>query len=135
MDGWAVLLMQYGAGVVKWTKYELEETGRETRKVTRINEKLHLKSYITRLYVPENRGRSDFVGCKICVINERNILGRYFIGQSESFIADVRIKQHNTYQKLEILPERLMKHDKDEGVKNCKYSMGNASEKLKEKAI
>ena len=45
INTWAVSLMRYGAGIVKWTKSELDEIDRKTRKVTTIrNDTLEVMS-------------------------------------------------------------------------------------------
>ena len=45
INTWAVSLMRYGAGILKWTKSELDEIDRKTRKVTTIrNDTLEVMS-------------------------------------------------------------------------------------------
>ena len=44
MNTWAVPLMRYGAGIVKWTKIELFEIGGKNMKVMTRNNELHLRS-------------------------------------------------------------------------------------------
>ena len=41
INTWAVSLMRYGAGILKWTKRELDETDRKTKKVMTLNKELH----------------------------------------------------------------------------------------------
>ena len=41
--------MRYGAGIVKWTKAELEKLDRQTRKIMTMNGALHPKSDVDRL--------------------------------------------------------------------------------------
>ena len=52
---WAVPLMRYGAGIVKWTKSELDEIDRKIRKVMTMNKELHPRSDVNRLYVSSLR--------------------------------------------------------------------------------
>ena len=40
---WAISLMIYGAGIVKWTKNEIDEIDRKTRKVLTLNKEFHLE--------------------------------------------------------------------------------------------
>ena len=56
MNIWAVAVMRYGAGIVKWTKEELEKIDRQTRKIMTMNGALHPKSDTDRLYVARQRG-------------------------------------------------------------------------------
>ena len=56
INTWAVSLMRYGAGIVKWTKSKLDKIGRKTRKVMTLNKELHPRSYANRLYVSRMEG-------------------------------------------------------------------------------
>ena len=67
--------MRYGAGTVKWTKSELNEIDRKTRKVMTLNKELHPRSYVDRLYVSGMEGGRRLIGCKMCVKAEENSLG------------------------------------------------------------
>ena len=49
INTWAVSLMRYGAGIVKWTKSEPDEIDRKTRKVMTLNKELHPTSDVNRL--------------------------------------------------------------------------------------
>ena len=40
INTWAVALMRYGAGIAKWTKNELDEIDRKTRKILTMNKGL-----------------------------------------------------------------------------------------------
>ena len=67
--------MRYGAGTVKWTKSELNEIDRKTRKVMTLNKELHPRSYVDRLYVSRMERGRRLIGCKMCVKAEENSLG------------------------------------------------------------
>ena len=49
INTWAVSLMRYGAGIVKWTKSKPDEIDRKTRKVMTLNKELHPTSDVNRL--------------------------------------------------------------------------------------
>ena len=53
--------MKIGAGVVKWTKEELEKLDRQTQKIMTMNGALHPKPDVDRLYV----GRQVEKDCKV----------------------------------------------------------------------
>ena len=72
INTWTVSLMRYGAGIVKWTKSELDKIGRKTRKVMTLNKELHPRSYVNRLYVSRIEGGRGLIGCKLCVKAEEN---------------------------------------------------------------
>ena len=54
--------MRYGAGIVKWTKSELDEIDRKTRKVLTLNKEQHPR----RLYVTRMEGGRGLIGLR-CV--------------------------------------------------------------------
>ena len=60
MNIWAVAVMRYGAGLVKWTKEELEKLDRQKRKIMAMNGALHPKRDIDRLYVARSRSERGF---------------------------------------------------------------------------
>ena len=71
INTWTVSLMRHGAGIVKWTKSELDKIGRKTRKVMTLNKKLHPRSYVDWLYVSRMEGERGLIGCKMCVKAEK----------------------------------------------------------------
>ena len=75
INTWAVSLMRYGAGTVKWTKRELNKIDRKTRKVMTLNKELHPRSYVDRLHVSRMERERRLIGCKMCVKAEENSLG------------------------------------------------------------
>ena len=62
INTWAVSLMRYGAGIVKWTKSELDKIGRKTRKVMTLNKELHPRSYVDRLHVSTMEAEENSLG-------------------------------------------------------------------------
>ena len=48
--------MRYVLGIVKWTKNEVDEIDRKTRKVMTMNKKLHTRSDADRFYVSRIEG-------------------------------------------------------------------------------
>ena len=75
MNKWAVSLMRYGTGIVKWNVAKLDEMDRKTRKIMAMNNEFHPKSDIDRLYVKRSRVGRGLIGCKCCVVTEENSLG------------------------------------------------------------
>ena len=55
INTWAVSLMRYGVGIVKWTKSKLDEIDRKTRKILTMNKELHPRHDVDRLYVRRKR--------------------------------------------------------------------------------
>ena len=54
INTWAVSLMRYSAGIVEWTKADLDVTGRKTRKLMTMHGMLHPRSNVSRLYQPRS---------------------------------------------------------------------------------
>ena len=56
VNTWAVALLWYGGGVIRWTKHELKNMDRKTSKVMALNKELHPRSNTARIYLPRKRG-------------------------------------------------------------------------------
>ena len=57
INTWAVSLMRHSAGIVEWTiKADLDVTDRKTRKLMTMYGMLHLRSNVSRLYLPRSEG-------------------------------------------------------------------------------
>ena len=52
----AVSIMRYGAGIISWTKIELEELDRRTRKLMTMCGEHHPKADVDRLYLKRREG-------------------------------------------------------------------------------
>ena len=48
--------MRYTAGILDWTVDELKEMDRKTRKLMTMNDVLHPRADVDRLYVPREEG-------------------------------------------------------------------------------
>ena len=94
MNTWAVSLMRYGAGIIKWNVAELDEMDRKTRKIMTMNKEFHPKSDVDRLYVTRSKGGRGLIGCKSCVVTEENSLGWYVRNHDEPLL--IAVKDSNT---------------------------------------
>ena len=72
---WAVSLLRYGAGILKWNQNELQEMDRKTRKFMNMNKELHPRSDVARLYVSRKNGGKGLIGYENSVKTEENGLG------------------------------------------------------------
>ena len=86
INTWAIPLIRYGAGIIDWTKNEIDEIDRETRKMLNMYGCLHPKSNVDRLYVKRENGGRELTSVGDCIINERNSLGLYARHSLENFI-------------------------------------------------
>ena len=73
----AVSVPRYGAGIINWTKAELESMDRKTRKRMTIYGMLHPKANMDRLYLPRGRGGRGLISVEDCVRAEENGLANY----------------------------------------------------------
>ena len=63
----AVSIVRYGAGVISWTKMELEELDRRTRKLMAMYRAHHPKADVNRLYLQRCKGERGLLGLEDCV--------------------------------------------------------------------
>ena len=56
INSWAVPVIRYTAGVIDWTRLELDDLDRKTRKLMTIHHAVHPQSDVDRLYLPRQRG-------------------------------------------------------------------------------
>ena len=86
---WAVSLMRYGAGILKWNKNELQEIDRKTRKVMTINKELHPRSDVARIYISRKKGKRSLISCENCVRGVKNNLSWYIKSSREILLSKV----------------------------------------------
>ena len=96
---WAIPLIRYGAGIIDWTKNEIDEIDRKTRKMLNMYGGLHPKSNVDRLYLKRENGGRELISVGDCIMNERNNLGLYAKDCSENFncVCRKRIKTQRLY--------------------------------------
>ena len=73
INTWDVSLMRYSAGIVEWTKADLDVTDRNTRKLTMYG-MLHPRSNVSRLYLPRAEGGRGLFSVSDSVNIERRSL-------------------------------------------------------------
>ena len=72
LNTWAVSILRYGAGILKWNKYDLQEMDRKTRKFMTMNKELHPRSGVALLYVSRKNGGRGLTRCENSVRSEQN---------------------------------------------------------------
>ena len=87
---WAVSLMRYGAGILRWNTNELQKLDRRKRKIMTINKELHPRSDVARIYVSRRRGGRGLISCECCVRGEENSLSWYVLNSREVLLRKVR---------------------------------------------
>ena len=111
---WVVSVMRYGAGILKWTNEELKALDARTRKVMTMNEALHPKSDLERIYLPRKKGGGGLISCKACVKSEENSLGWYIKGNDEPILKAV-VRNGTIETEATILPQECNKKNSRQG--------------------
>ena len=83
---WAVSLMWYGAGTIKWNKEELQEIDRKSRKIMTMNKELHLRRDVAKIYLPREKGGRGLIRC---MRREENNLSWYVKNSEEALLRKV----------------------------------------------
>ena len=99
LNTWAVSILRYGAGILRWNKNELQEMDRKTKKFMRKNKELHPKSGVARLYVSWKNGGRGLIGCENSMKSEENGLRWYVKNNIEPLLAAVRTSKTITHKK------------------------------------
>ena len=85
----AVSTVRYEAGIIIWTKIELEEIDRKTRKLMTIYGAQHLKADVDRLYLQRCEGGRSLIGLEDCVQVELHCLQNSLSTSKEMILKDV----------------------------------------------
>ena len=96
LNTWAVSILRYGAGILKWNNSELQEMDRKTRKFITMNKELHPRSDVAQLYVSRKNGGIGLIGCENSVKSEENGLGWYVRDNIEPLLVAVRTSRSIT---------------------------------------
>ena len=91
INTWAVSVLRYGEGILKWTVDELKNVDRKSRKIMTMHGAFHPKSDTDRLYLTREKGGRGLISCEGCVRSEENNLGWYVRNSVESLIRGVRL--------------------------------------------
>ena len=86
INTWVVPTFQYSADIVEWTKEEVKEMDRKTRKIITMYGELHPRSNVERLYLPRNEGSRGLVSIEDCVNDERGNLELYALRCNEKLM-------------------------------------------------
>ena len=85
INTWVVPTVQYGAGIIEWTKEKVKEMDRKTKIITMYS-KLHPRSNVERLYLPRSKRSRGLVSIKDCVNDKRENLELYALRSNEKFM-------------------------------------------------
>ena len=94
INTWAISMLRYGAGIIKWSKEDLQKLDRKTRKLMTMNGALHPKSDVDRVYLSRVEGGRGLISCEMCVRGEENNLGWYINNSVEPLL--LKVKENKT---------------------------------------
>ena len=80
INTWAVSVLRYGAGILKWTTNELKNMDRKSRPIMTMHGAFHPKSDTDRLYLTREKGGRGLISSEGCVQREENHLRCVFKG-------------------------------------------------------
>ena len=63
VNTWAVSVMRYGAGILKWNTDELKSLDKRTRKFKTMHGAPHPKSDVHRVYLSRKKGGRGLIKC------------------------------------------------------------------------
>ena len=86
INTWPLSLFRYGAGILEWTKAELQEVNRCTRKRITIYKGMHPRSDVDRLYVERSKGGRGLMSVEDVVQYESHSLKQYTRGSETEII-------------------------------------------------
>ena len=86
INSWAVALVRYSGGILRWTKMELENVDRRTRKLLTMHGALHPRADVDRLYVSRKAGGRGLLSIHEAVEMEERNVQRYVLQSREPLL-------------------------------------------------
>ena len=86
INTWALPVVRYSGGIVDWTKEDLENIDRITRKLMTIYKVLHPKACVARLYIPRGMGGKVMQSVEDCTNVKKRTLGKYLKHNEEEWL-------------------------------------------------
>ena len=134
----AVSLVRYGAGIVDWTKAELQEMDRKTRKIFTMNRALHPRSDVDRLYLKRVEGGRGLQCLEEVVKLEELSLAFYLSKKEDKLLKEVvqeglfqetedpnERKRQNTAERKKRFEEKILHGQFERGIKEVKDQKGS----------
>ena len=89
INSWAVATVRYSAGIVSWTKEDLREMDRKTRKLLTVYRCMHPQADVDRLYWKRKEGGGGLISIEDCITIEENSLGYYINTKQDQLLKEV----------------------------------------------
>ena len=90
VNTWAVSVMRYGVGILKWNTYNLKTLDIRNKKFMTMHGMLHLKKDVDRVHLNREMGGKGLISCEGCIRMAENNLGWYGNNSVEPFIERVK---------------------------------------------
>lgn len=90
INTWAVPVLRYTGGIINWTREELDNLDRKTRKLMTANKALHPKSDVDRLYLSRKEGGRGLIQVRQTIEEEEKSLYEYINNSQEAALIQVR---------------------------------------------
>ena len=97
INTWAVSLLRYSAAFLDWTKFEMEQLDRQTRKLMTMHNALHPKSNVDRLYLLRKDGGRGLLGVEDTVNIAKVSLKKYVNNSTERLLSSLRIIEDDEF--------------------------------------
>ena len=97
VNTWAVSVMRYGAGILKWNTDELKSLDRRTRKFMAMHGALHPRNDVDRVYLSREMRGTGLISCEGCLRMEENNLRWYVRNSVEPLIESVKAAETIEY--------------------------------------
>ena len=85
INTWAVSVLRYTAGILSWTKEEICQLDRKTRKMMTMHGMLHPRANVARLYLPRDEGGRGLISAEECIRIEEHGLSDYVKMKDKGF--------------------------------------------------
>jgi len=102
INTWAVSLLRYSAAFFDWTKAEVEQLDRRTKKIMTMHNGLPPKSNVDRLYLPKKDGGRGLLGVEDTVHIALASLQRYVKSSKERLLSSLATLEDDEINELEV---------------------------------
>ena len=86
INTWAILLICYTTGIVRWTQTELRTLDISTQKLMALYKCFNINDDVHRLYVPRNLGGQGLLSIEEIVVQEKLAFGEYLVSSTEPLL-------------------------------------------------
>lgn len=114
LNTFAISVIRYSAGIIKWTKAELREADRKTRKLLTLFGGFHPRSDVDRLYVARDKGGRGLMSVEDTVNKEQQQLA-WYVNQSQNRVMETIREQ------LKLGKDQVTDDDNHSGTRESKW--------------